>query len=285
MIPIARCGCGGTCGCALTSNAAGGTTVTGAGTPANPWQVAVAIKNCTDVRSCLSGNQGVTFNPATGVISACVSPNAGNGLTRDANGCLFVGAGASTVTTGCGVTGTGTPASPVAANTQAWPYACDVATQGGVVTCDPATGELYGEPRSHSAMQSVFYDEPIANLAVPAGATQSNLIHTVTGTFTNPDPCRPAIVIAMQEMAFTLNLPANARAEYGFDGDNMVQHTNRGATAETDFYVQVSKTVNRGTIAAGATANYSFGMLLGLGTNGATYSDAEGILRILMITQ
>lgn len=282
---MARCGCGSTCGCALTSNAAGGTTVTGAGTPANPWQVAVAIKNCTDVRSCLSGNQGVTFDPTTGVISACVSPNAGNGLTRDANGCLFVGAGASTVTTGCGVTGTGTPASPVAANTQAWPYACDVVTQGGVVTCDPATGELYGEPRSHSMMQSVFYDEPIANLAVPAGATQSNLIHTVTGSFTNPDPCRTAIVISMQEMAFTLNLPVNARAEYGFDADNMLQHTNRGTSAETDFYVQVGKTVNRGTIAPGATANYSFGMFLGLGTNGATYSDAEGILRILMITQ
>ena len=282
---MARCGCGSTCGCALTSDAAGGTTVTGAGTPANPWQVAVAIKNCTDVRSCLSGNQGVTFNPATGVISACVSPNAGNGLTRDANGCLFVGAGASTVTTGCGVTGTGTPASPVAANTQAWPYACDVATQGGVVTCDPATGELYGEPRSHSMMQTVFFDQDYPNLAVPATASQSNQVATVTMNVTNPDTCRTSINITMQEVAVTLQLPAGARAEYGFDGDNMVQHTNRGAATETDFYVQVAKTVNRAVIAPGATVANAFGVFLGLGTNGATYTHIQGILRTLTITQ
>lgn len=279
---MARCGCGGSCSCALISG--DGVTVTGSGTPANPWVPNAAIANCADVRACITANQGAAFDQATGVVSVCVSTNANNGLTRDGSGCLFVGAGAATVTTGCGITGTGAPASPVTANTQDWPYACDVATTGGVITCDPATGELYGEPRSHSMMQSVFFDESF-NTAVPAGATQSNLIRTVTGMFTNPDPCRSAIVISMQELEFFLTLPANARAEYGFDADNMVQHTNRGATTEADFHVQVSKTINRGVIGPGATLPYSFGAYVGLGTNGATYTQINGILRILMITQ
>ena len=65
----------------------------------------------------------------------------------------------------------------------------------------------------------------------------------------------------------------------------MVQHTNRGATTETDFYVQVSKTVNRAVLAPGATVNNSFGAYVGLGTNGATYTHIQGILRTLVITQ
>lgn len=278
---MARCGCGQACGCALVSGP--GVVVTGSGTPANPWVPNAAIADCDDVRACITANQGAEFNQGTGVISVCVSPNAGNGLTRDGNGCLFVAAGASTVSTGCGITGNGLPASPVTANTQTWPYACDPLTQGGVVSCDPS-GVLVSEPRSRSMMQSFFFDSPTV-AAVPATATQSNLINTVTGTVTNPDPCRSSIVISMQEMEFFLTLPANARAEYGFDTDNMVQHTNRGATTETDFHVQVSKTVNRGTLGPGATASYSFGMFLGLGTNGATYTQANGILRLLLITQ
>lgn len=279
---MARCGCGGDCGCSLVSG--DGVVVTGSGSTANPWKPNAAIADCADVRACLSANQGAAFDATTGMISVCLSPNAGQAITRDVNGCLYVGAGASTVTAGCGLTGNGAPATPLTADTSAWPYACDIATQGGVVSCDPATGRLWSEPRSHSMMQSVFFDQTY-NLPVPATATQSNLIQTVTGSFTNPDPCRTAIVISMQEMEFFLTLPANARAEYGFDADNMVQHTNRGATTETDFHVQVSKVINRGVIAAGATANYSFGAYLGLGTSGATYTQLNGILRILMITQ
>lgn len=280
---MARCGCGGACACSLVTGP--GVVVTGSGTPANPWVPSAAIADCDDVRACITANEGAAFDQPTGVISVCVSPNVGNGLTRDANGCLFVAAGASTVTTGCGLTGTGAPASPVRANTSTWPYACDPVTQGGIVSCDAGTGLLVTEPRSRSMMQSVFYDEDFASLAVPATSTQSNLIHTVTASVTNPDPCRTSIVISIQEMEFFLNLPANARAEYGFDADNMVQHTNRGSTTESDFHVQVSKTVNRGTIAAGATVNYSFGMFLGLGTNGAVYTHGQGILRMLVITQ
>lgn len=282
---MARCGCGGACSCALVSG--DGVTVVGAGTAANPWKPNATIADCADVRGCITANQGAAFNQTTGVISVCVSPNANNGLTRDANGCLYVAAGASTVTTGCGLTGTGAPASPVRANTQTWPYACDPLTQGGVVSCDPS-GVLVGEPRSRSMMQTVFFDQDFnqpTGTAVPTTATQSNQVATVTMNVTNPDPCRTSINITMQECAVTCILPAGARVEYGFDADNMVQHTNRGTATESDFYVQVAKTVNRPVIAAGATVTNSFGVFVGLGTNGATYTHVQGILRTLTITQ
>ena len=172
---------------------------------------------------------------------------------------------------------------PVRANTSAWPYACDIATLGGIVSCDPATGLLWSEPRSRSLVTSAFFDQSY-NLAVPTTATQSNQIATVTGTITNPDPCRPANVITFQEMEFFVTLPTGGRAEYGFDADNMVNHTNRGATTETDFHVQVHKTVPRGTLAPGATQAYSFGLFLGMGTAGATYTQANAALRIFAVT-
>lgn len=276
---MARCGCGSVCGCALT--AGDNITIGGTGTPANPW-VVNAVVNCASVRTCLSAGCGTTYNSTTGVISADISENAGNALQCLPNG-LFVQTGAATVTAGCGITGTGAPGSPLTADTGAWAYACDIAVNGGVVACDPATGQLYSEPRSHSQMSTVNEVQAYANLAVPAGPPTA--VRTITANFTNPDPCRTAIVVAEQELEFDLNLPPNARATYGFTGDDMVTHINRGATTENGFALQVTKVLNRGTIAPGATVAYTFDALVGNGTNGATYSNIQQILRILFITQ
>jgi len=51
--------------------------------------VAPAAVTCADVRPCISGTNGVNYNPATGVITADVSGTAGNQLTLDGDG-LFV---------------------------------------------------------------------------------------------------------------------------------------------------------------------------------------------------
>lgn len=233
------------------------------------------------MRTCLSAGCGVTYNSATGVISADISEDAGNALQCLPNG-LFVQTGAATVTAGCGITGTGAPGSPLTADTGAWPYACDIATLGGVVACDPVTGQLHSEPRSRSQMSTINEVQAYPNLAVPAGAP--TVVRTISGDFTNPDPCRTAIAVMVVEVEFDLNLPPNARATYGFPGDDMVTHINRGATTENGFAVQVGKTLNLGTIAPGATVNYSIGALVGNGTNGATYSNIQQILRMLFIT-
>ncbi|MXM67084.1 hypothetical protein GR925_27545 [Streptomyces sp. HUCO-GS316] len=64
-------------------------TVTGSGNPSDPFIVSAEGATCDDVRPCISGTAGVTYNPATGVISADVSDTAGNQLVLDAGG-LYV---------------------------------------------------------------------------------------------------------------------------------------------------------------------------------------------------
>ncbi len=278
---MARCGCGGSggaCGCFVQAGT--NTTVSGSGSAASPF-VVNSLTNCTQVRACLSAGCGVAYNSATGAISASVSPNAGNALQCLGNG-LFVQTGAATVTAGCGITGTGAPGSPLAANTQAWPYACDVAANGGVVTCDPATGELYGEPRGHASMSTVNEVQAYPNVAVPTGAPTA--VRTISANFTNPDPCRTAILVVETEIEFDVTLPVGARVTYGYLTDDMITYTNRGTATQTGMSVQLTKVRNQGTVAPGATVTVSWDAFIGNGTNGATYANLQQILRALLIT-
>lgn len=186
-----RCGCGSSCGCALTAGT--GTVVTGAGTQNSPWVVS-AVVECDDVRPCISGTDGVNYNPTTGVITADISTNPGNGLMLDGDG-LYVGAGAATVTTGpCGVLGNGLPADPVRANTNPnWSYPCThSAANGTSVYCDPATGQLHGEPPVMTA-----------TARVAGGATQ-----TITWPGT---PCPTSTVLSERLNALTFNNPSTCR--------------------------------------------------------------------------
>lgn len=238
--------------------------------------------SCDDVRPCLSGGDGIIYNPVTGLITTRLSTDPGNQAIFGTDDGVYVPTGTTTVVTACGLVGDGSALTPLAAAVGSWPYPCDVDDEAGVVVCDSA-GVLRGEPRSHAAMTSVSEVQAYANIAVPAGAPTP--VRTITANFTNPDPCRTAIVVAEQELEFDIDLPSNARVSYGFTGDDMVTHINRGATTENGFSIQVTKVLPRGTIAPGATIPLSFDALVGNGTNGATYSNIQQILRALIITQ
>ena len=237
--------------------------------------------NCAQVRTCISGGNGISYNPATGLIEARLSANAGNQTVFGPDGGLFTPAGAGLVAA-CGLTGNGSAATPLTANTAAWPYPCAIATNAGVVSCDPATGQLKGEPRTKVQFQSIFFDEDFPDVPIPA--TPDNVIRTISGNFTNPDTCRSAQVITFRELEFTVRLPAGATAEWGYTSDNTVRHTNGGTTLEDAFHIQTHKTIGMGLIAPGATQSYGFDALLGMGSNGATYSHCQMILRVMMIS-
>lgn len=182
---MARCGCGSVCGCALQAGT--GTTVTGSGTPANPWIVS-SVVNCADVRTCLSAQNSATYNPTTGVIGVCLSTDAGNTITRGADGCLFVPSGNNSVVTGCGITGTGLPASPLRANTVTPPVGCPE-SEFTDVYCR-ADGTLAGQPeRVHATMEgSAFVGSNTINNLAPADGS-FHTIATTTGTIVNPSAC------------------------------------------------------------------------------------------------
>lgn len=142
---MARCGCGGgLCNCSFVAGP--GITIEGTGSTANPAVISTDI-GCEQVRPCLSAGDGIAYDPATGVIEANVSGQAGNNLAVQPDGSLFVPTGAATVTTGCGLVGDGSGSAPLTVDTGTWPHAVPVETYGGVVACD-GTGELRSEPRA-----------------------------------------------------------------------------------------------------------------------------------------
>lgn len=276
---MARCGCGGACSCALV--AGDNTTVTGSGTPANPWKVN-AVTNCDEVRDCFTSGNGTTYDPSDGSFDVCISPNTPNALTRDANGCLIVAPGAATVTTGCGLEGTGTPADPVRANTQTWPFACDLEDQGSGVYCG-TDGQLYSDPPGAISFYSDSDNEelPGTGIAVPAAA--DTVIRTYTLDVTNTDPCRTATAFIWQDVDCDFILPVGAEGAYGIDGDDTFDLTNEGTATTFDNHAQSGK-MRRITVAPGATTTITMNITAGLGRNGARINRIQHALRVWLVT-
>ncbi|MFF4900406.1 hypothetical protein [Streptomyces sp. NPDC001068] len=280
------------------------TTVSGSGGAADPYVVSAAVildptppgggsnlahagpdgvyVECADVRQCLSAGDGIAYDAATGEIAARPSADAGNALALGTDGGLLVPEPAALVT-GCGLTGDGSAATPLAAAVSAWPYVCDADDNGGVIVCG-GDGVLRGEPRSHAQFFSQFYDEDFANVPVPAGSNV--FVRRMEFPFTNPDPCNAAQVVVCQEMEVELTLPAGAGAEYGFDGpDEMIYYRNTGTSTATGIHFQVTKVRGGGIILPGQTVTLGFDILMGRGTAGATYTHIQGILRALFVTR
>lgn len=274
------------CSCATASNQCtcvvqGGdnATVTGNGSNANPY-VVNAIVACDDVRPCINAGPGATYDPATGTVGVCVSSQAGNQIVRDASGCLLVPGGEATVTTACGMSGTGSSASPLAVRSATWPFACDVATQGTGIYCAP-DGSLRSDPQVRMGFFGQTFNQSFATpVAVPAAATN---IATFSVTVTNPDPCREAFVILARQADVDLNLPVGAGAMTGVAGDQMTYDFNSGSTAQNLIHHQGSK-VGAGTIGPGATQVFTCDVLAGRGTGGATYERIQADIHVWVIS-
>lgn len=86
---MARCGCGGG-QCTCTVVAGTGVTVDGSGSVANPYIVSAEGVTCDQVRPCFSAGDGAAYDPATGVIEARPSTDAGNNLEFGTDGGLMV---------------------------------------------------------------------------------------------------------------------------------------------------------------------------------------------------
>ncbi|MEV5929915.1 hypothetical protein ACPCSG_27030 [Streptomyces cellulosae] len=275
---MARCGCGGgLCNCSVVAGE--NVTVGGSGSPANPYTVSANV-GCDAVRPCLSGGDGIAYDPGTGVIGAAVSPAPGNNLAVGPDG-LFVPTGAATVSTGCGLTGDGSGGSPVAAAVGTWPYPCDPDTAGGVVVCD-SNGVLRGEPRGQINFFQVTETRAYADLAVPNELT---VVDTFALAITNPDACRPATVLVEREVDVDFVLPAGAGASYGHDTDQMYYLRNTGSSTMNDAHTQTTKLYQYvAALAPGAGANIQLPVSMDRGSGGATYNRIQVFIRAILIS-
>lgn len=237
--------------------------------------------DCSDVRPCLSGGDGIIYDPVTGLITTRLSTDPGNQAIFGTDNGVYVPTGTTTVVTDCGLVGDGSALSPLAAAVGAWPYPCDVDTNGGVVACG-TDGILRSEPRGRVSMTSILLDRNYANLAVPAAA--DTLVDSFSTNIVNPDPCRSALIVSEREVDVYMIMPAGAGGASGYLGDEMFYTRNSGTTTNTDVHVQSTKVLPVGTLAPGAGTTLTIDVALGRGTGGATYNRILVFIRALLIS-
>ncbi|MER7841660.1 hypothetical protein ABTY98_38695 [Streptomyces sp. NPDC096040] len=277
---MARCGCaGGSCNCAVQAGT--NVSVSGSGSAANPYVISSEVP-CADVRACLSAGPGINLDQATGQISAHLSGQAGNNVVVGPDGGLLVPTAGGQVVTGCGLTGNGSASAPVKGNTQAWPYPCSVDTAGGGVYCD-SQGRLRSEPRGKISFATYSDNRDYNDIAVPAA--QNTVLDTFTVNVTNPDTCRPAMVITEREVDVYMVLPAGAAGGTGQQSDEMFYMKNTGTTSMVGVHAQSCKVLaDTSNLVPGATLPITLSATGGRGAGGAYYYSVTFILRALIIS-
>lgn len=232
----------------------------------------------------LSAQDGVKYNSLTGVFSADISPNAGNNLTLDAFGRLFVPTGAATVNVGPGILGDGSGGSPVRANVSPWPYVTAPVTGAQDVFTDPATGRLKSPPPQVSDLVSTSFTRNYAALPVNTTSTAVTA-DTFTVTLTNPDPNRSCVVIIEREVKIRFGLPVNSQASISVDGVDAGRQWNFGGTAVSLGGLQVTRMFKSATLGPGAVSSYNLNVGTLNGTGSSTYSRIDVDIRVLYLAQ
>lgn len=221
--------------------------------------VLTADTNCIN----LSGDGSGVALSADPIINAA----AGNLLT-----CTPTGLRAALTMGACGLTGDGSAASPLAANTQAWPFACDVTAGADGVYCD-ANGELRSPPPIGVNFNQQFINVTVAATAVPAGAGAGTMIAALNLNLVNPSTCRTGTTFLEIEVDADFNLPSGGgTAELMIDADVMWRDTNTGSSAQTAVHSQGTKVVPGANIAPGGNATFVNELRMRGGAGGATYT-------------
>lgn len=206
---MAKCGCQATqCNCVV--QAGPGVTVTGSGTPGNPYVIEASdsgnfeANDTTTVDHTLTGD-GSSGNPyelsSTVKISAApgniINVN-GDGLVVDCAAVAECIPPAGNITLGCGLEGTGAPASPIQiAGLIPWDFPC-AESEATQLYCG-TDGSILAPPPNTCSFQQVGLGPAIGMAGfcglVPTTATRTRLSTQPNRmTFNNPDTCRPMIL-------------------------------------------------------------------------------------------
>lgn len=266
--------CCGARRCTCTLVAGPGIEIDGGGGASNPYVISapdaggeptVIQAGDTDTVDTTVTGTGTAADPV--IVSADVRldespPGGGSNLIQTGPDGLFV-----ELDTGCGLTGDGSSAEPLAAAVAAWPYACDVDTYAGRTYCD-SSGEIRSEPLPRAEYQGTASN--LSYPATPVPTTPEEEIEVRPFTITNPDACRPAFVILEQELDVDFDLPPGGGAMAAIADDDMYYDANTGLSTIRKAHVQVCKVLNR-TIPPGGSLSLPFSVRMGRGSGGATF--------------
>lgn len=234
--------------------------------PGGAATITTADTPCID----LSGNgAGATPLSAAPIINAA----AGNLLT-----CTPTGLRAAVSAGPCGISGLGTPASPLVANVATWAFPCPQnAANSTDIFCDPATGQLQGEPRGGFNMDQQFINATPPATAVPGGTGAGTAVGAPLNlTVANPSTCLTAFSFVEIEVDADFDLPAGGgTAELMIDGDVMWRGQNRGSATEQDVHSQGTKVVPAANVAPGGSNTIANELRMRGGAGGATYDRTQ----------
>lgn len=239
------------------------------------------------VRSVLSAGNGLTYNSATGVFSACISADAGNNLTFGSDNCLYVPTGTATVSTGPGILGNGSGGSPVRANVATWPFPTAVGTNAQGVYVN-GSGQLIGAPAQMVDMTQTQIVRTYPDNPVNTGPGSSPA-DSFAFTFTNPDPNRSCKVIVTREADVRFTLPGTdltgpSSAAWTLDLDPVYKYDNPGDIALANIGTQVTSVFEAADLPPGGSAPYTLQIGTLQGAGGATYDRISITLNVLYIS-
>ncbi|MFJ5037926.1 hypothetical protein [Streptomyces parvulus] len=192
---MARCGCTAVETCNCTVQAGNGVTVSGNGSAANPYVVAIDAIDCAQVRPCISAGRGATYNSTSGVVQARTSNDAGNNLVFGADNGLYV-------TTNC-----------------AQVRAC--LSEGPGIDYDPATGIIRARPSTDSGNNLIFGGD--GGLYVPTGAATVQTDCGISGDGSAGSP----LAVSVGTWAYPCDLEDNAGSIY-CDSNGVLRGEPRG---------------------------------------------------------
>lgn len=224
--------------------------------------VAPGAISCAAVAACFTtlDTNSVNLSPSgTLPLTADVirDPEAGNILTIGPAG-LDVN-----LATACGLSGNGTPGSPMQVNTgtSVWPFACTPPSAfGSKVYCDPLSGQLIVDPKQDrlvidAVLTSVAGTVETNAIGVPIGGPPSVFGPTLSGTFTNPNPCRSMVVTVVGGVKhFNLRADTGGRLQFQYGLQLTLTGPAAGVYNPNGGHVQFMADGNR----AGTDPNWDF---------------------------
>ncbi len=194
---MARCGCGAaTCNCAI--EAGSGVTVSGSGTPANPYVISADSPDCSVIRPCISAGNGATYNSGTGIVAARVSTDPGNIVTFGGDGGLYAETDCTTVR--------------------------QCLSEGDGIDYNPATGVISARASTDPGNNVTFGGD--GGLFVPTGAATVSVDCGLDGDGSAGDP----LVVRTGTWPFPCPLDANAGQTY-CDSTGVLRSEPRGMAA------------------------------------------------------
>ena len=185
------------------------------------------------------------------------------------------GTGTGAITTGCGISGDGSPDRPlsvVAHDPEEWPFACPIATSGSFIYCT-ADGNLVGTPPVYQATISQTSDHAVS---VTPGATMQ-VIETLSVTLVNPDPCRPMQGFAYRQFSPIVNMPVGSTIQAGIDSIGYAADTNTGSTVNSNWRTNITRMLPV-IVPAGGSLPIVFNVTAA-GTGGATVNYVRAEVR------